>query len=66
MTFLLAGVALNVGKVFLVFILVFPDSSGVDASGRSILALALSSRSSSTRTIVLFLLGLCRRGLSLA
>ena len=62
MAFLLTSVVLNVGEIFLVFILVlvFFDYSGVDACGRGVLALALSSGSSSTRATVLFLLRLCR------
>ena len=62
MAFLLTSVALNVGEVFLVLILVlaFPDCSGVDASGRGVLALALSLGLFLTRVTVLFLLRLCR------
>ena len=63
MAFLLTSVILNVGKVLLVFIFVFvfPDSSGVDASTRSILALALSSEFSLARITVLVLFRLCQR-----
>ena len=65
MAFLLTSIVLNVGEIFfvLILVLVFSDSSSVDVSGRNILALALLSGSSSIRTTVLFLLGLCRRGL---
>ena len=67
MAFLLTSVALNVREVFfvLILVLVFPDSSGVDASGRNMLVLALLLGSSSARTIILFFLGLCRRRLGL-
>ena len=43
MALLLTSVALNIGEVLLVriFVLILSDSSGVDASGRSILVLAL-------------------------
>ena len=65
MAFLLINVALNIGEVFpiFIFILIFPDSDSVDASGRSILSMPLLLRSSSARTTILVLLGLCRRGL---
>ena len=65
MAFLLINIALNIRKVLLILIFVFvlPDSSGIDASGRSILALALLSGFSLARTTVLVLLGLYWRGL---
>ena len=66
MAFLFISVALNIGEVLLVLILVFvlPDSSGVDASGRSILALALSSGFFLVRMTILFFFRLYQRGLS--
>ena len=61
MALLLTSVALNDGEILLVLILVLvlSDSSGVDASGRNILALTLSLGFSSARITVLFFLGLC-------
>ena len=65
MAFLLINVVLNIGEVFfiLIFVFVLLDSSGVDASDRGILALALLSKSSLAKMTVLVLLGLCWRGL---
>ena len=62
MAFLLTSVVFNVREVFLVliFILVLPDCSGVDASSRGVLVLALLLGPSSTRATVLFFLRLCR------